>query len=71
MSNHHHHHDHEAHRHDENECCAHGAAPTEMEINPSATGNLQTTLQVTGVDCAEEVALIQRALKPLGGVREV
>jgi Cd2+/Zn2+-exporting ATPase len=32
---------------------------------------LQTTLQVAGIDCAEEVSLIQRALKPLGGVREV
>jgi Cd2+/Zn2+-exporting ATPase len=32
---------------------------------------MQTTLQVLGVDCAEEVAAIQRALKPLSGVREV
>jgi len=35
------------------------------------SAHLQTTLQVAGVDCAEEVSLIQRALKPLGGVREV
>ena len=42
-----------------------------MTLNASAAGNLQTTLQVAGVDCAEEVSMIQRALKPLGGVREV
>src|ERR1700726_2563056 len=62
---------HEHHRHHEDECCAHEAAPTEITLNASAAGNLQTTLQVAGVDCAEEVSLIQRALKPLGGVREV
>jgi Zn2+/Cd2+-exporting ATPase len=63
LSNRHHHH--------ENECCAREAAPTEMTLNASATGDLQTTLQVAGVDCPEEVSMIQRALKPLGGVREV
>ena len=42
-----------------------------MTLNARVAGNLQTTLQVAGVDCAEEVSLIQRALKPLGGVREV
>jgi Cd2+/Zn2+-exporting ATPase len=61
---------HDRHHH-EDECCAHEAAPTEITLNASAAGNLQTTLQVAGVDCAEEVSLIQRALKPLGGVREV
>ena len=65
MSNHEHHH------HHEDECCAHEAAPTEITLNASAAGNLRTTLQMAGVDCAEEVSLIQRALKPLGGVREV
>ena len=49
----------------------HEAAPTEMTLNASVAGNLQTTLQVAGVDCAEEVSLIHRALKPLGGIREV
>jgi Cd2+/Zn2+-exporting ATPase len=61
---------HEPHHH-ENECCAREAAPTEMTLTASAAGNLQTTLQVAGVDCAEEVSLIQRALKPLRGVRDV
>jgi Cd2+/Zn2+-exporting ATPase len=64
MSNHEHH-------HHEDECCAHQAAPTEITLNASAAGNLQTTLQVAGVDCAEEVLVIQRALKPLASVREV
>ena len=59
------------HKHHEDECCAHEAAPTEINLNPSVAGNLQTTLQVAGVDCAEEVSAIQRALKPLAGVRDV
>ena len=64
LSNHEHH-------HHGNECCAHEAAPTEITLNPSAAGKLQTTLRVAGIDCAEEVSVIQRALKPLAGVREV
>ena len=54
-------------RHHEDECCAHEEAPAEITLNASAAGNLQTTLRVAGVDCAEEVSLIQRALQPLGG----
>src|SRR5258708_34970189 len=63
MSEHEHHH--------EDKCCAHEAAPTEITLNASAAGNLQTTLQVAGGDCAEEVSLIQRASRTLGGVRKV
>src|SRR5438093_1586913 len=59
------------HHHHEDGCCAPEAAPTEIRLNVNAAGNLDTTLQVAGVDCAEEVSLIQRALKPLGGVHEV
>jgi Zn2+/Cd2+-exporting ATPase len=65
------HHDHKTHRHDENECCASDAAPRKIELNPSAAGNLLTTLQVAGVDCAKEVSAIQRTLKSLAGVRDV
>ncbi len=61
---------HEQHHH-ENECGAHEAAPTEITLDPSAAGNMQTMLRVVGVDCAEEVSVIQRALKPMAGVREV
>jgi Cd2+/Zn2+-exporting ATPase len=64
LSNHEHH-------HHGNECCAHEAAPTEITLNPSAAGKLQTTLRVAGIDWAEEVSVIRRALKPLAGVREV
>jgi Zn2+/Cd2+-exporting ATPase len=71
MSNHDHHHDHEPNRHDEHECCAHDTLQPETELNPSAAGSLQTTLQVAGVDCAEEVSAIRRALMPLAGVRDV
>ena len=31
----------------------------------------ETTLRVAGMDCADEVAAIERVLKPLSGVREV
>jgi len=31
----------------------------------------QTVLRVSGMDCAEEVAAIERALKPISGVREI
>ena len=64
LSNHEHH-------HHGNECCAHETAPTEITLNPSAAGKLQTTLRVAGIDCAEEVSAIRRALKPLAGVRDV
>lgn len=33
--------------------------------------NLETTLSVIGMDCADEIAAIQRVLQPLTGVREV
>jgi cation transport ATPase len=31
----------------------------------------ETVLRVKGMDCAEEVAAIQRALRPISGVRDV
>jgi Cd2+/Zn2+-exporting ATPase len=63
-------HNHEHHR-GENGCCAHERTPTGFAPNLNVTGNFQTTLQVAGVDCAEEVSAIRRALKPLPGVRDV
>ncbi|MFO1511927.1 MAG: cation-translocating P-type ATPase [Verrucomicrobiota bacterium] len=40
-------------------------------LNPTVPANTQTKLKVAGMDCADEVEAIQRALKPLAGVREV
>ena len=65
------HHDHEPHCHNEHECCSHETSLAETELNSSTAGRMQTTLQVAGVDCAEEVSAIRRALKPLIGVRDV
>jgi len=43
------------------------------QLNPTVgdRAERETTLTVVGMDCAEEVATVQRALKPLSGVREV
>ncbi len=43
-----------------------GATPKE-----SVAANAETVLRVAGMDCSEEVALIERALQPLEGVRAV
>lgn len=45
--------------------------PSEVVLNPDAVAERETTLTIAGMDCAEEVAAIQRALKPLPGVRDV
>ncbi len=45
--------------------------PREVVLNPTVPANTQTKLKVAGMDCADEVEAIQRALKPLAGVREV
>jgi Zn2+/Cd2+-exporting ATPase len=55
----------------EDDCCAHDRTPAEFMPNLNVSGNFQTTLQVAGVDCAEEVSAIHRALKSLPGVRDV
>jgi Zn2+/Cd2+-exporting ATPase len=71
MLSHDHHHDHESHRQYGHECCAPETSIAETELNPNTAGTMQTTLQVAGVDCAEEVSAIRRALKPVTGVRDV
>ncbi len=58
-----------AHEHDEEH--AHADGPSEIVLNPAASGERETILMIAGMDCAEEVAAIERALKPLPGVREV
>ncbi len=39
--------------------------------HPGPGSDEATTLRVTGMDCADEVAAIERVLKPLAGVRDV
>src|SRR5207245_902222 len=59
---------HPGHEHD---CCGHDETPQESVLNPSIQASAQTTLRVAGMDCADELEAIHRALKPLSGVREV
>ena len=40
-------------------------------LNPKVEADAQTTLKVAGMDCPDEIAAIERALKPLAGVGEV
>ena len=45
--------------------------PRESVLNPDVQADAQTTLKVAGMDCADEVAAVERAVKPLAGVRDV
>ena len=51
----------------------HGAegAPTNIALNPDAKGDIETTLRVTGMDCADEVEALEQVFRPIKGVREV
>ena len=56
------------------DCCDghdHEAPNKSHVINADVKVAGLTTLRVAGMDCADEVEAIQRALKPLAGVREV
>lgn len=69
---HSHDHQHDDHAHD---CCdAHDHSKPVKEravLNADAVGDLQTTLRVAGMDCADEVEALEQVLRPLKGVREV
>jgi len=45
--------------------------PRASVLNPNTEASAQTTLRVAGMDCADEVETVERALKPLSGVRDV
>ncbi|HJT66397.1 MAG TPA: cation-translocating P-type ATPase [Pyrinomonadaceae bacterium] len=62
---------HSSHEHDHEEEHSHADHPSKIVLNPDAAAERETILAVAGMDCAEEVAAIQRALKPLPGVREI
>ncbi len=45
--------------------------PRRSMLNPEVKTNAQTTLKVAGMDCPDEVEMIERVLKPLPGVRGI
>jgi Cd2+/Zn2+-exporting ATPase len=64
----------EEHKHDHGACCGgHDQEPPKAArvLNADVKANSQTTLRVAGMDCPDEIAAIERALKPLTGVGEV
>ena len=51
--------------------CSVGADPRQIvPLNAQATAEQLTTLRVEGMDCADEVAALERVLKPVAGIRE-
>lgn len=60
-------HDHAGHNHEHEPTASSGT----VVLNAAARGDVQTTLAIAGMDCADEVAAVERALQPLAGVREV
>jgi Zn2+/Cd2+-exporting ATPase len=54
------------HQHDH-----HRESSTTKTLTASVEGKLQTTLRISGMDCTDEVAILEKVLGPLEGVREV
>ena len=54
-------------------CNSHGGqdGPRELVPNPGRAASTATTLKVAGMDCPDEIAAIERVLKPLAGVGEI
>ncbi len=50
------------------DCCA---SPTPVAAPPAALSGPQTLLRVAGMDCPDEIAAIERVLKPMAGVGEI
>ncbi|MEO7298049.1 MAG: cation-translocating P-type ATPase [Verrucomicrobiota bacterium] len=62
------------HNHSEKAChgdCHDEASSKSIAINPDAKGGKISTFKVAGMDCADEVAALERVLKPVSGVREI
>ena len=65
------------HKHDDHKqgsCDGHEHGKPAKEcavLNPDAKGNVQTTLRVAGMDCADEVEALEQVFRPIKGVREV
>ena len=51
------------------ECCDHrDHREQSQQGSPTPVGAIEETFRISGMDCSEEVAAIERALKPIGGV---
>jgi copper chaperone CopZ len=51
------------------ECCDHhDHTEQSQQGSPIPVGAIKETFRVSGMDCSEEVAAIERALKPIGGI---
>lgn len=62
------------HKHEHGACCSgHDQEPPKETrvLNADVKANSQTTLRVAGMDCPDEIAAIERVLKPLAGVGEI
>ena len=71
-----HDHEHEEKEREPHSCCCGDScgtskSPQTVGLNPHAAGEELTTLRVAGMDCPDEIAAIERVLKPLGGVSEI
>jgi Cd2+/Zn2+-exporting ATPase len=54
------------------ECCDHlEHSEQSRPAPPIPAGAIEETFRVQGMDCSEEVAAIERALKPIGGVLDI
>lgn len=63
-----------SHEHEHPSCgCSHNHAEETAErrsvFAAGVTGDQETTLTVSGMDCSEEIVILERVLKPLPGVR--
>ena len=50
------------------ECCGHHDHTESQQGSRIPVGAIEETFRVSGMDCSEEVAAIERALNPIGGV---
>lgn len=68
-----HNHSHEGDDHDHDSCCQHEKSENAkaVTLNTKASGDQKTILRVEGMDCPDEIAAIQRVLKPINGVRDI
>ena len=66
----------DSHKQNCGHCCGghdheHAPAQENLVLNAGVQAGMETILQVAGMDCADEVAAIERVLKPLAGVGEI